>query len=157
MVKKKTLIPPARGSTFVSPELVVVGQAYSLTINPENQRFGEPDRFILITDAVYKHIKGIPNITVCLYPEISQGGRVHFHGTLIIHDIIDFYLFGNTNLNQLGHIEMDTIADMEKWMTYCKKSDHYMDVICAPNRYYLVKLLDDAWSMNIYDGYKRTE
>jgi len=139
MVKKKLQINSFNdaGSVIVSPETVSVTTWYTLTINPEIQLFGDPDRFMLVSSYVYGALKKINHITCQLYPEISGKGRIHFHGRIRIHDITDFFIYGVYKLFNIGHIEIDTISDSEVWEKYITKSKSYMEDLLKGNPIYL--------------------
>lgn len=160
MVKKKTQINSFNdaGSVIVSPETVSVTNWYTLTINPEIQLFGDPDRFVLVSSYVYGALKKINHIECYLYPEISGKGRIHFHGKIRISDIPDFYLYGVYKLFLIGHTEIDTIKDMVVWDTYITKSCSVMAELCRSNPIYLYdetvesKLLkSQKYRMHVFD------
>lgn len=160
MVKKKAHINSFSdaGSVIVSPETVSVTEWYTITINPETQLFGDPDRFMLVSSYVYGKLKNINHIECYLYPEISGKGRIHFHGKIKIIDVIDFYLYGVYKLMLIGHIEIDTIKDVKVWDTYMTKSCPMMASLCrsTPTNVYLSEVLSkrlhaQEYRMHIFD------
>lgn len=151
MVKKKNapVFAGDNGSKLVSPELLTSGQKLAITVNPSDcfQWFESPeDRFSLVTDYVYKLFKGIPNLTLELYPEVSSKGRIHFHGYIGIKDIMNFYIMFVPLLIGRNHIEIDTLSqDQKVYETYIKKSVKCMKPLTMCNRNY-----DDCGCMKVY-------
>lgn len=62
-----------------------------------------------------------------LYPELSPTGRLHFHGTIEINDVFNFF-YHDLVLFQNGSVyEIDTIKDPDVWTTYCTKQKGIME------------------------------
>lgn len=68
-----------------------------------------------------KYIK--PYLQFELYFEFSALGRLHMHGIVVFPSAQAIILWFNniTIIKSLSSYEMDTITDMQKWMTYCLK------------------------------------
>lgn len=120
--------PTTTTQQLLSPEVITPLVKYTLTMNPDDdhQFWGVDDRI----DAVLKYFKYQVKMlsTLCnidVYMEMSKTGRLHWHGTIEFKDykgVKNFYLFQIHNMLKTMQIEMDTIADSEKWLTYCTKS-----------------------------------
>jgi len=113
----------------LSPEELVHGTNYSLTLNPcdARQYFDELNRYDMFVESLnklcfdlhqYAHVQG--------YIEISKGGRLHLHGMINFHSrktIFAFFLNHVKKLQNVCTYEIDTITDQSKWDTYCTKSN----------------------------------
>ncbi len=61
-----------------------------------------------------------------LVPELSSVGRLHYHGICIFRKKRDIWLF-YSNIYGVSDcaIEIDTIDDLNKWLTYVTKQESY--------------------------------
>lgn len=121
--------------SIMSPELVLVDTEYTLTINPNDdfQFFNDigSERIKKSENHIKYLMRKYPNFIMNLQLEVSRTGRLHWHGTILFKKqkhITDFYLEAIHDLLLKHHIEMDTIADPQKWKEYCLKGKHMMDV-----------------------------
>lgn len=142
MVKKKIaeLVLPNNGSRSVSPENISTHANYSFTLNPEVQYYEIQDgieRFNTWNAHMYKELKRLHGIeSLKIWPEISQSGRLHFHGIIKIKDVIEFALVDVPLLIRIGHLEIDTINDEDVWNKYIRKSIQLMKPLMSSNIYY---------------------
>ncbi len=94
---------------------------YGLTISPKYRRRIN-DINLLLSD--YKKIdiiirKFSKNYEI--YPELSDTGRLHYHGYMTIDDIIKYKRIINS-LRYIGFVKIETkLRNKMKWMDYCKK------------------------------------
>ena len=120
-------------------ENIPVGVKLSLTINPSDnlQYFGKDGRMVSCHAKMIKVVNSMKYWCTCeLYPEYSfngvshkmgSGPRIHYHGTVVITDLDYFLELGYTQLRDVSHFEIDTIADPEKWTSYCLKARKVME------------------------------
>lgn len=111
---------------------------YSITLNPQDkyQFFGKPDRFRRFRNHVYENLLHLDanEVDYELIIEISephefktvpyQGPRLHMHGVILFKNISSLGYFlttGYTKIIKWSSIDIDTIGDMDKWISYCKK------------------------------------
>ena len=123
----------------LKPEDVCSSVVYAISINPKSQplqtNLGKM-KLNCINDWYNKEvIRSLNRLCHCrlsLSMEMSQGSRLHFHGTVIINDneIIDFYFHDLPLLRAHGSYEMDTIEDNKIWKTYCNKQKNIMNIWC---------------------------
>lgn len=117
--------------TIIHPECVSIDTKYTFTLNPSDDfQFFKEDPETRITKSI-NHIKYIirnnPNYHMDLFLEVSCKGRLHWHGTLLFkhnNHIKNFYLQFIPQILNNHSIEIDTIADPDKWLEYCTKSKH---------------------------------
>jgi len=80
---------------------------------------------------IMSKIRLLKNIHLELTPEISAGGRWHYHGYVTIKDIANFLLYDLKILKQYFSFELDTIGETEedkkKWFEYVTKCSHFME------------------------------
>lgn len=129
----------SKGNTAIAPEKIVIGTKYSITINPKDQPVEFTDKFIMCWyRKIYDtYIEYRDDINMDLYMESSQTARLHFHGTIVIYNILPYLKFVRY-LNEYTHFEIDTIGQCEcpegklgehtpecrgfyYWMKYIKK------------------------------------
>lgn len=128
MMKKNPSKSSSNGlHKIVSPESVIVGNNYTFNLNPNTaptdiKRNGE---LSLQVPPWFNHIvKGLNKLRYCkytLYHELSPGAKWHYHGVITITEVINFFIFDVFELKKLGAFEIDTIKDLDIWMTYCTK------------------------------------
>lgn len=151
MVKKKVFSLVDNGSKIVSPENILdIHDEFSISLNPTEQYYNDPDRFVLWSAYVYKYLKDrIKYSRLWLYPELSGKGRLHMHGYIEIDDKAKFYLFDVPYLVQLGNTEIDTICvttcnhepdqedcSVKRWLLYVKKQQSMMHPLTETNVLY---------------------
>lgn len=118
----------SRPHSAVPPEEVDNTVTYSFSINPSKQYETQKNRLKLTQNDLCKTLSYLGNkkvFTFELYPELSQTGRLHWHGDIKILDVLTFY----TNLIRIkdhNTFEIDTIDDMTKWNEYKTKGQKYM-------------------------------
>lgn len=108
---------------------------FTFTLNPDDHfQFFTEDQTTRIEKAC-NHMKYIirqmPNTLIDVWMDVSRTGRIHWHGTICFSSEKELKLWFMERvytLHKQHQIEMDTIADMDKWMTYCKKVKRLWDV-----------------------------
>lgn len=111
--------------SILSPEEVVLDGWYSFNLNPQQQHELEATP-IARWNKTYQEIQSlisifIPYAEIEGHLELSRTGRIHMHGYVLFKDIAGFYLVLPKILKKCT-IEIDTIADMDYWQSYCTKS-----------------------------------
>lgn len=121
---------------LIELDKLIIDTKYTITINPKDewQSFNSADRLALILAPNNLRLSKIINDTACLvlYPELSQAGRYHYHGTIEFKsydNIIKFMLHVIHKLLDVAHVEIDTISDETKWDTYIKKQQIFHNYI----------------------------
>lgn len=121
----------------VKPEDVKVGESYSFSYNPEDQPLVELfykvklNTFSAWSRFYYDLFKSMKYCQVHLQMEISSGARLHYHGYIIITDIVKFFMYEIKRLRHYGTYEIDTIKDRDKWEAYIDKQGDIMKIFCA--------------------------
>lgn len=115
-----------------SPEDLTVNTLYTFNYNPQTQPLSPQFKLDLITfhngiDQVFKNLK---YSKVKMNLELSSGSRWHYHGSIIIHDIMKFYIYDLQYIKENAAIEIDTIECLKSWETYCTKQKDLMKPIC---------------------------
>lgn len=116
-------------NNIVSPELIEVGTQYSFNFSPSDDRqfWNNVDRIGSLKTYFTTFILKRSSMHIDAYMEISRNGRLHFHGTckfLKQEHIIEFFVDHLHYIQNNGIIEIDTISDLDKWLVYCRKSQH---------------------------------
>lgn len=120
----------------IPPEEIEKGRGYTFNFNPEDQpsRDGsgvfKRNTFCEFDERVKKVLSRCGNATIKAVWEISRKGRWHLHGTIKIHNVIEFYINDLQRLMFHGTLEIDTISDISKWETYCYKQKTLMEPYC---------------------------
>jgi len=123
--------------TFPPPEKVKLTDMLTFTLNPSDTPYinRKGERKVILEPFFNDIIKGLGKLRYCeykLYPEISSTGKWHFHGTIQLTNIINFYLYDVPLMQELGAIEIDTIKDLDIWMAYCTKQAELMKAYLTP-------------------------
>lgn len=106
----------------IKAELIKTDTEYAFTINPEKQF--ETYGFNYYQEFMKYMIGKLGKLNNCkmkLFPEVSPIGRLHLHGTIIILNVLSFYLTDIHLLQEIGAFEIDTISDVKIWETYITK------------------------------------
>lgn len=104
---------------------------YAISINPadEWQYWNAEDRletYLKCHKNYLRRLAILGNVHVCqfnLYLEISQNGRLHYHGKLKVFSKKLFYIYVIHKLQIRYTYEIDVINDADKWHEYCTKQD----------------------------------
>lgn len=120
--------------TTVPPELVQVGSKYTFTLNPKEQHFGRECRFNFMYKHIFNILQCLHSCDYVLYPEISKLGRIHYHGTIVINDVVEFYVYDIPFLMDRFTFEIDTITDDDKWTKYMTKQQAIMEPYAKTNK-----------------------
>lgn len=125
-------IPTAGNSAkynIIAPEDVKLNEEYTFTLNPEStpyQTKRKGDKCLVLPPFINEIIKGLGKLRYCKYSlrhEISCHGKWHYHGTIRITDIMNFYCFDIPLIKELGCFEIDMITDKDKWIKYLTKCE----------------------------------
>lgn len=124
MNKKRFMEKPKH--QMLKPEEVFLGEEYAITINPSIQPcIGKCNSFkewYNIFEHVFRDVCVASKFK--LYVEISAMGRFHFHGTIIITNIMNFYMFDVKTLTQ---DKTCVIKNMdEAWEDYYLKQQDFI-------------------------------
>ncbi len=113
----------------IAPEEVNRNMYYSLSLNPNNQfddhhnsKYGNRVNLIVETWGTIL-TKFNPNSFSYHLRLESKNGRLHFHGVIRIKDPLTFDVLVLPIWKELCTYEIDTINDMDKWITYCTKCE----------------------------------
>lgn len=109
------------------PDMVNMDDLYSFSYNPEVQP--EQDSLGRVHYNVYSRFekrieKTLRKLLYCdfkLFMDISQNGRLHYHGYIRIRDRINFYFHDIPIMKRNSSFEIDTIGDVVLWDQYCQK------------------------------------
>lgn len=132
------------GSLLLSSEDVTELKNYPLTINPYDQYEEDENRFNMVSAQVYQFLKNFKYCTFILFPEISQRGRIHYHGTIVIKNKLQFYLHEAFKLSMWCHVKMTTFERIDtetetkykSWQEYIEKNKAMMKSLTCLNVYY---------------------
>lgn len=127
----------AGGNKGIPVEKIILGEDYTLTINPRLQ----PDlrnvslkrtkaSIGMVYRKLYENLVQYKDyLDMVIFPEFSSTGRLHYHGTIKINNIIMYLNFVN-QLADWAHYEIDTIGPKESdrltWEKYIQKQKIYM-------------------------------
>lgn len=125
------------------PEHLNTNTTYSISLSPSDrqQYYESKDRVCKFKTQWYGRflIHLSPYASYDLYMEVSKEGRLHFHGTIQIKDILNFYLISIPFMRDNMTYEIDTIKDLAEWLKYCTKQAHLFEGGVSPR----VKSLKD--------------
>lgn len=116
---------------------------YSVTINPEDkfQYMGTADRFKRFRSLMYELFISLSaqHISYKFRIELSEprtnkfgsGPRYHVHGWILFksnHSIWQFLDNTFYRWTRIGHVDIDSIEDLDKWEKYMSKQSHIFKV-----------------------------
>lgn len=118
---------------ILSPTDIVIAKDYTFTVNPsdKHQFFGNLDRIKEATKHINVFLRCYPKVRIYLALDMSRTGRIHWHGTIMFpttESIRMFYEQYVHSMLETHQIEMDTIADTDKWNEYIHKVENLWDV-----------------------------
>lgn len=122
----KHSIPPISWLTKDNERMYIeTDKDYSFSYNPEFQpKEGRP----LLWAPYYNNMSTLfYSLNYCdikVNSEFGAYGRWHFHGCILIKDVLKFYVYDLPKLRKYGALEIDEINDPEKWEEYCDKEQH---------------------------------
>lgn len=114
-----------------SPEDVQEGRPLSFNYNPQMQPHHNLGAYALteIKDFIedcYKVFKSCGNCDIKVVPELSRLGRWHFHGWIVINNVMDFYLSDIHKIINKGTVYVNHLADADGWKDYVYKQHNLM-------------------------------
>lgn len=112
-------------------ELLEKDKGYAFTINPEEQYYGDINRFQKVINLLKRLLKP-PSFDYKIYIELSPTGRIHGHGWLWIKDPIEFVMHDIYEITKRATIYIDTIDDHDVWQEYCTKQSHIIGQLLKP-------------------------
>lgn len=116
-------------------EDIKLSTCYAVTLSPPDNR-GLVSRRIwniqtptkILEENIDKHVQIFKSLKYCeleLNPELSPKGRLHYHGVIIIKDVLNFYYHDLHILNETMSYEIDTLSEdaegLLKYTSYCVK------------------------------------
>jgi len=109
--------------TCLPPEDVKTDVKYAVSLNPcdDCQYWNVDDRYKKFLAKFFTCMRETKYAKYILYPEMSSKGRLHFHGTIEIFDVLNFYLYDLSVLRLFCQYEIDTIQCATTWEKYCTK------------------------------------
>lgn len=161
--RPKKAIAPSVPFSFVkdqhyAPEMetMIVDKLYTFNLNPPDTdiRGAITDDKKLFRDCVshqiddtvilrkrilryHKDLHSLKYCTIDYYPELSHTGRIHFHGTIKIHNILLFYYIDLSTLKSMGHYCIDTIDDLKIREIYQTKQISLFECVFKKTAYSL--------------------
>lgn len=98
---------------------------YSITINPSDDYQLWDDEYRLTAWYSY-FVKNLVNLLnkvsrFELYPEMSDSGRLHLHGSIIFHDVFKYKLEIVRPLQRMSNIDIDDVKFGGDWDMYIRK------------------------------------
>lgn len=123
----------------IKPEDMEKGTLYTFSYNPEEQPLFEKfykSRLNNLSDWSQKQIELFNSLKYCEIEcviEISQKARFHYHGYIMITDIVKFFIHDLAKLRHYGTYEIDKITDSDKWKNYIYKQKRFMYDYCNAN------------------------
>lgn len=108
---------------------------YAITINPidKYQFVGRPNREYLFSNLILSIVQPMKH-NLILYKEISEphqmvlqgklGPRLHLHGVITFDSktkLKQFLLHDMYSLLRIASVDIDTIEDLDHWLSYCSK------------------------------------
>ena len=145
--KKNPQQPKHQKNQGINMESMAPDTIYAFTFNPIDTRgqagIGsrmiqknetETDRVLLEQlDVIKNYLRKMKFCSFEVYPELSKNGRLHVHGFIMVHNILQFYYHDLHLLNQYVY-EIDTINEETKdtydkyvfkqksiWLPFCEK------------------------------------
>lgn len=117
-------------------ESLVENKAYAFTFSPPaNLLLREGKELLKATQMrTFKLINNLYSLHIKLMPEASPTGRIHYHGTLIIRNIMNFVLIDMPKLQQAGTYYIAEITDPKDWAKYCLKQLTLFQPYCEKNK-----------------------
>lgn len=118
--------------TAVKHAMFKDGDYISITMNTRDSlqyfNFSTQRRLRYAVRVYYNIARLLTNIgTFELRPELSRGGRLHYHGTLKLYDSFEFHVHVIPILKEVCNLDLDTIDDMAVWKAYCAKDSGTME------------------------------
>lgn len=95
---------------------------YALTISPKD-RYKSYQELFNDDSVTIRRIKKC-TYSYIIYPEITMGGRLHYHGMIRISNAIYWKKEVLWRLKKLGYVKLDSIKtfyDKLRWITYMSK------------------------------------
>lgn len=124
----------------LKPEDIDIKEVYSFTLSPISQplqtNLGKMKLNCIsdwYTNEIKRSLNRLSNCNISAFTEISSGSRIHYHGTIKINNIANFYFHDIPLLKHLGCYEIDTINDNKIWSDYCLKQKGFMKPFCEFN------------------------
>jgi len=121
--------------TFQKKVELCENKDFAITISPSDrlQYFNNSERMqvsYITTVKLYKDILNKYLNKYELYLEVSPKGRIHYHGTINIKDIIGFLLYVIPQLENTCNVCIKNIDNADEWKTYYSKQQelvrHYL-------------------------------
>lgn len=110
--------------------------AFTLTYKREPGGWYEPHRQMRSTmDTIFKQLKRCAKDQWMMTPELTEQGRLHWHGWLEVKDKIKFYRNFLPQNKRHGFVmikKIPTMHDKLRWIAYCTKENKVNSKTFAP-------------------------
>lgn len=123
-----------------APEDMRTNVLYSFSFSPKDQPsktnglgFRE-NHYKNYHAAMEKLFTSCKNAEIEVVHELSRNSRFHFHGWILLKDIMRFFTRDRHALVLEGTFEIDTIDNLEEWEKYVYKQKHLMEPFCNEHR-----------------------
>lgn len=123
-----------RKHTSIKPEDLILNKEYAFSYNPKEQlgitciKYTHHKRFINTyhdwVNNMHKLFKKLQGCNICVVLEVSQLGRLHFHGYIRVKNKFLFYVKDIPYLMSLGTIAIVPINEPDEWKKYLCKQEH---------------------------------
>lgn len=121
----------------LAPEDMHLHTLYTFTFNPKDQPEKDStvngfrlNAFKNWMESRLTEFRQLRHCEIDLVPESSSKGRYHFHGYIMLTDIMMFFYKDMPKLQLYGVYEIDTISDQAIWDKYIYKQKHLMEQFC---------------------------
>lgn len=134
---------------------IELNKPYAITINPSDkyQYFGLKNRINLFIKGLELDYRAYLPPNYSLYIELSDIGRLHWHGTIIYRDmdeVVYFYLNKIHSLLKHANIKIKEITD-EGWDGYCYKQHVFHGHIESKTRF-ILPITEESFQKEPYDS-----
>lgn len=123
----KHMIPP--------PEDTICNDWYAITLAPNDalQSYESNYRYQTFVQQIKKKLNSSGNHTYRIAASYSlvveiAAGRLHLHGYVKIHNIIQYHMYDLVHLKKYFTIVIKQIDDADVWYKYCTKGKALMDI-----------------------------
>lgn len=155
----------------VKPSLLHINAKYACSINPsfEPKDMKSANNLKDWQDKLFRHLAELKYSIYNLYMDISESGRLHMHGSIIIKDRISFYYYDIPMLRHFCTYCIKPITseqwseyeqkldDMEKWCKDRGISYTYCDMNKNEYLYPKAKIIDEISYSNKYVSFEEID
>lgn len=123
------------GNSSLKLEEYEVGTHYAITINPPDKRLYLKSHHQLdygLGKEINAHLEWVSlceGVQFQLYPELSPTGRLHYHGTILMKNIMIFMTHDIKIIDNHCQYCIKHIDDTDEWIQYITKQAPLMEVV----------------------------